>query len=159
MAGLYRAQRGEKVDGPRFFEMLDEHLDGLDPEDFRLYGGFLDAWLRADKGSDESLTAMVRLVRDMAACRELGPLGRELAVAALRNGKFSVVEGEENAFRFERGEQPISRAFLERYGAFLEARGYPSLARRVRGLAREPDPSPVKAAGAGRGRGKRSRSA
>lgn len=133
LARLYRADGEGKTDGPLIQEIVMETLDGLDPEDLRLYGGFLDEWIRSDDGSDAAVTAMVHQVRGMAAGGNLRPLDGALLIAALEGRTFSLIKGEENLLKMH--NDLLDHGLLDQYGGLLEDSGFPALARRIRNLA------------------------
>ncbi|MFH1436461.1 MAG: SEC-C domain-containing protein [Pseudomonadota bacterium] len=134
LARLYRAKREGRNDDATVQEIIGETLDGLDPEDLRLYGEFLDEWIRSDDGSDRDMTAMVHQVRGMAAAGDLRPLDGALLVATLKNLDFSTMEGEEEVFGRLKTNL-FDRKFLDRYADFLDGRGFPALGQRVRDFA------------------------
>ena len=122
-----------------------ESVDVIEPEDLRLYTELLERWL-ADH-PDEALKRVVavRQVHALASRGDLYPFDWPLVLAFFKGLHVGEIPGEAELLEAA-GENPLNPAFLEDYAAFLEHRGFPSLARRTRGLC--PGSSPVPGQGA-----------
>ena len=125
--------------------MVERAVGEWVPEDRRLFGELLEAWSEKNPGAAPEAIGQVRSVQALVAGECLEPLDEELALAAVRQGRGSPVAGEPPPTANE-SEITLSVEYLERYGDFLVAKGFPVLGRRTYALCAEQGPMPASVA-------------
>ena len=108
-------------------------VNGIEPEDLRLYTELLERWLGDHPDEDLQSVVAVRQVHSLASTGDLYPFDWPLMLAFFKGVHLGEIPGEAPLIEAA-GKDPWDPAFLADYAAFLEHKGFPSLARRTRGL-------------------------
>ena len=118
-----------------------ECVDAIEPEDMRLYTELLERWLADHPDEELERVVAVRQVHALASRGDLYPFDWPLILAFFKGVHLGEIPGEAELLEAA-GKDPWDPAFLEEYAAFLEHKGFPTLARRTRGLATGDSPGP-----------------
>lgn len=114
-------------------EILDRRMREWSGPALLVYRDVASRWLEAHLDEDPSIREAVTLARDLAGAGCLAPFDADLLHLSFELKTMSLLEGEEALI--PRSPAGLASAtFLRKYAKFLDEKGCPANATRVRGL-------------------------
>jgi SEC-C motif-containing protein len=126
------ATRSKKCSPEELYEVVEAFSDELIEEDYILYGQMLDRWLKDDKKRSGRIAKAVELMAGLCATRSIEDWVPNLLVRCGRRGLVVPFDEEERHFIYDHPKSFDDPEFVAEYVAWLDSKGYPGMANRLR---------------------------
>jgi len=127
-----KAARGTASDASKAGILERRMKEWVGPE-VQIYQDLTARWLEAHAGEDPSVRKAVALAKELAMAGSLAPFDADLLHLSFEQKNLSLLDGEEALLPGE-PSRLASPPFLRKYAKFLDEKGYPANAARIRGL-------------------------
>jgi hypothetical protein len=126
------ATRNKKCSPEELYEVVEAFPDELMEEDYILYGQMLDRWLKDCKKRSGRVAKAVELMAGLCEARSIEDWVPNLLVRCGRQGLVVPFDEEERHFIYDHPKSFDDPEFVAEYGAWLDSKGYPGMATRLR---------------------------
>lgn len=126
------AIRNKKCSPEELYEVVEAFSDELIEDDYILYGQMLDRWLKDDKKRSGHVAKAVELMAGLCETRSIEDWVPNLLVRCGRQGLVVPFDEEEGHFIHDHPKSFDEPEFVVEYVAWLDSKGYPGMANRLR---------------------------